>query len=437
MPALHRSIGLTRATAMVVGIIIGASIFVQPSAVTAEVPSVSGALLVWLTAGLLTLIGSLVIAELSSAFPRTGGVYVFLTEAFSPALGFLWGWAMFWTMHSGIVAIIAMIFARYAGTFVPMGDVGLRATAIAGIAVLSAVNYVGVRHGSTLQVALTSIKVLALVLIIVVAAWAALHGRGGFDAASTAAVTSVSPRAFVVALIAGLFAFGGWHMVSYAAEETVNPSHTIPRALLLGTLTVTVLYVGVNAAYLYMLPLPKVVSSNRVAADFADAALGGSGAEIMAALVILSTLGAMNGVILAGPRVYLAMANDGLLFKWVGAVHPVYLTPHRAIVLQAVWSSVLVLTGTYRALFTRVVYTEWIFFGLLAVALFVLRRRPAYAPPYRAWGYPVLPALFIVSTTIIVANQIINEPLDSAIGLGLVLAGLPVYLMWARKPLSS
>ncbi|MES2178174.1 MAG: amino acid permease [Gemmatimonadota bacterium] len=433
MPQLNRSIGLTRATAMVVGIIIGASIFVQPSAVTAQVRSVSGALLVWVAAGVLTLIGSLIIAELSSAFPRTGGVYVFLSETFSPAVGFLWGWAMFWTMHSGIIAVIAMVFARYLGTFVTLGDGGQRLVAICGIVTLSAVNYLGVRHGSAVQVALTSIKVIALAVIVVVAGVLALTGSAGNFQAAAAVAEPISARAFILALIAGLFSFGGWHMVSYAAEETINPSVTIPRSLVIGTLTVTALYVGVNAAYLFVLPLSVITTSTHVAADYADLVLGGSGAQIMATVVVLSTLGAMNGVILAGPRVYLAMASDGLLFKWAGDVHPIYRTPHRAIVLQAVWSSVLVLTGTYKALFTRVVYTEWIFFALLGVATMVLRRRATYAPPYRIWGYPVLPALFVVASAIIVANQIYNEPVDSAVGVGLVIAGLPVYYFWSRK----
>jgi APA family basic amino acid/polyamine antiporter len=433
MTELLRSIGIVRATAMVVGIIIGSSIFVQPSLVTAQVPSLLGVLLVWTAAGLLTLIGSLVIAELSSAFPRTGGVYVFLCEAFSPSVGFLWGWAMFWTMHSGIIAIIAMIFARYVGTFVELGDVGIRVVAIGAVLVLSGVNYLGVRLGSAVQVVLTSIKVLALVLIVAAAINVARQGGGALRMEHGAIVSAVpAPGAFAVALIAGLFAFGGWHMVSYAAEETVNPSKTIPRALLIGTLTVTALYVAVNAAYLFVLPVDTVAKSSRVAADFADVGVGGAGAQIMSAIVILSTLGAMNGVILAGPRVYLAMASDGLLFAWAGAVHPTYRTPHRAIVLQAVWSSVLVATGTYRALFTRVVYTEWIFFGLLALALFLLRKRDGYSPPYRAWGYPILPALFMGSVVAIVVNQVVHEPQGSLMGLGFVLAGLPVYYIWAR-----
>ena len=432
---LRRSIGFFRATTMVVGIIIGASIFVQPSAVTAQVPSVAGVLAVWAAAGLLTLIGALVIAELASAWPRTGGVYVFLRELYSPPVAFLWGWAMFWTMHSGIVAVIAMVFARYAGTFVPLGDAATRAVAVAAVLLLSAVNYRGVREGSAVQAALTTIKVLAIILIIAVAFTFAVHTGGALSMPTAGNAASLpSARAFTLALIAGLFAFGGWHMVSYAAEETVDPTRTIPRALVAGTLTVTALYVALNAAYLRVLPLATVAQSSRVAADFADAAVGGHGAQIMSALVILSTLGAMNGVILAGPRVYLAMANDGLLFKWVGVVHPHYRTPHRAIALQAVWSCVLVATGSYRGLFTRVVYTEWVFFGMLAAGLFLLRRRAGYAPPYRVWGYPFLPALFVVSTAAIVVNQIVAQPLESVSGLLFVLLGLPVYYIWARKP---
>jgi len=280
----------------------------------------------------------------------------------------------------------------------------------------------------------TSIKVLAIVLIIGIAFTVAGHTNGALNGHAAAATALPSGRAFVLALIAGLFAFGGWHMVSYAAEETVDPTRTIPRALVAGTLTVTALYVALNAAYLRVLPLATVARSSLVAADFADAAVGGHGAQIMSALVILSTLGAMNGVILAGPRVYLAMAHDGLLFKWVGGVHPEFRTPHRAIALQAVWSSVLVATGSYRALFTRVVYTEWIFFGMLAAGLFLLRRRAGYAPPYRVWGYPFLPAIFVVSTAAIVLNQVVAQPLESASGLLFVLLGLPVYYIWARKP---
>ena len=412
---------------MVVGTIIGASIFVQPSLVSGAVPSVSGMLLVWAVAGALTLIGALVTAELASAFPGTGGVYVFLRESYSPAVAFLWCWAMFWSMHTGIIAAIATVCARYVGFFVPLGNTGVRVVAIGAILVLSAVNYVGVRYGTAVQTTFTIIKVAAVALI-AIAGFVAPHRVAAMADISTPPFVP-SLRALVAATVAGLFAFGGWHMVTYTGDETVDARRTIPRALLIGTLAVTASYVAVNAAYLAVLSPAAVASSNRVAADFADIVLGNGGAAAMSALVVLSTLGAMTGIILTGPRVYLAAAHDGLLFRWIGGIHPRYGTPHHAIALQAVWASILVATGTYRALFTRVVYTEWIFFGLMTAGVFVLRRRADYAPAYRAWGYPVLPLVFIVSAAVIVFNQLASDPIESATGLLIVLAGLPIYYL--------
>jgi APA family basic amino acid/polyamine antiporter len=433
--------GTVRATAMVVGTIIGASIFVQPSLITGHVPSIAGVFAVWATAGLLTLFGALVCAELASAYPRTGGVYVFLKEEFSPVVGFLWGWAMFWTMHSGIVAAIAVVFARYAGYFAPLGDVGVRLTAIAAIAILSAINYVGVREGSALQTAFTIGKVAAVVGIVIVGFalgsaapdQVAVGAAGAGQSAAESAGPAGDVRAFVLALIAGLFAFGGWHMVTYTADETIDAERTIPRALLIGTLIVTACYIALNAVYLYILPLETVISSSRVAADAADAVLGYGGGAVMSGLVLFSTFGALSGIILTGPRVYYAMANDGLIFGWFAATHPRFRTPHRAIIAQAAWSSVLVLTGTYRELFTRVIYTEWIFFGLMAAGLFLLRRRPGYEPRSTVWGFPLVPAIFVIATAIIVGNQVISEPGESAFGLSLVLVGLPVYYILLRR----
>lgn len=415
---------------MVVGTIIGASIFVQPSLVTSSMGSRTGVLLVWALAGALTLIGALVCAELSSAFPATGGVYVYLRNAYSPALAYLWGWAMFWVMHSGIIAAIATVFARYLGHFIPLGDMGTKIAAVGAIAGLSAVNYVGVRPASVLQTFFTVVKVAAVIVIVVMGLAFSMRGT---ESLPVETATSFLLDDLVAAMIAGLFAFGGWHMVTYAAEETDNPTRTIPRALMIGTVIVTVAYIAINAAYLAVLPADQVAASNRVAADFADAVIGRGGANLLSALVVLSTLGGMTGIILSGPRVYLAMANDGLLFRWAAALHPSHRTPHVAIVLQGIWASVLVLSGTYRALFTRVVYTEWIFFALMAGSLFLLRRRSGYAPAYRLPGYWLWCSLFTVSSGAIVVHQLVSEPKDGLIGLGIVLAGLPVYWIWTRR----
>jgi APA family basic amino acid/polyamine antiporter len=222
-------------------------------------------------------------------------------------------------------------------------------------------------------------------------------------------------------------------MVTYAAEETRDPRRTIPRALMLGVAVVVAVYLALNAAYLLVLPLDRVLASSRIAADAASAVAGPRAAAAISTLVVVSALGAMTGIILAGPRVYYAMARDGLLFGWMGAIHPRFQSPHAAITAQAVWASVLVLTDTYRALFTRVVYTEWIFFGALALGVMRLRGSAGYAPPFRAWGFPIAPMLFASICLTIVLSQIAAEPFESVSGLALVAAGLPVYYIWRRR----
>ncbi len=431
-PVLDRAIRLPHATAMVVGTIIGASIFVQPSEITGRVPTPGGIYLVWLLSGVLTLFGALVTAELASALPESGGVYAFLREAFGPWLGFLWGWAMFWTMHSGIIAAIATVFGRYVGFFLPLDETGVRAVAVAAIVLLSGVNYLGVRHGTLLQTAFTGGKLLAVLAIIALgfSFGGAAHEQVGL--AGSPGVASWGLGDFGLGMVAGLFAFGGWHMVTYNAEETADPRRTIPRALVVGTVLVTVCYIALNAVYLWVLPLEVVAASTRVAADAADAVFGRGGGAAMSGLVVFSTFGAVSGIVLAGPRVYYAMARDGLLFSWAGEVHPRYHTPHRAILLQGAWSSVLVATGSYRALFTRVVYTEWIFFGLMAIGLILLRRRPDLTRSYEIAGYPWVPLVFATSAFAIVVHQVASDLRSSLVGLGLVLLGLPVYHFWAR-----
>jgi basic amino acid/polyamine antiporter, APA family len=422
---LARTIGLTQATAMVVGTIVGSSIFVQPSEVSRAVPSFGGMLLVWIAAGALTWFGASICAELSSAMPRTGGVYVFLREMFSPAAGFLWGWAMFWSMHSGIIAAIAMVFGRYFATIVPLGDLGIRLVAVAAVLVLSAINYVGVRPGSTLQTALTIAKVAAIGVLL-----ALLFAMG--TPRMPASLGAVEPRSFLRALVAGLFAFGGWHMVTYAAEETRDAERTIPRALMLGTAVVVVIYLALNSAYLLVLPFDRVLASTHIAFDATQATAGAAAASAISILVIVSSFGALSGIVLAGPRVYYAMAEDRLLFSWMGAIHPRHRTPSVAIAMQAVWSSALVLTGTYGAIVSRVVYTEWIFFGALAVGTIALRRSRGYAPAFRASGFPAVPIAFALVCLAIVVNQIATDPRESLTGLALVAAGLPVYYFWSR-----
>lgn len=428
MGTLKRAIGLPSATALVVGTIIGSSIFVQASELTRLVPSPMLVMLAWALAGVITLIGALVCAELSSAYPQTGGVYVFFREIYGKPFGFIWGWAMFWTMHSGILAAIAMVFASYAGFFVELGPAGSRVVAISAIVVLSIVNYLGVTFGGRVQSAFTLVKVLAVFTIILLGIALSVPA-----APVSAASGPIGPANFLLAVGAGLFAFGGWHMVTYTAEETINPTHTIPRSLLIGVILVTISYVGLNAVYLRVLPIDAVIASKRVAADTFDVLIGPGAAGIISALVMFSAFGALNGIVLVGPRVYYQMAQDGLWFRLTAHLHPTFQTPDRAIVLQAVWASVLVWTGSYRELFTRVIYTEWIFFAMLAWGVVLTRRRSSYRPAWRMPLVPLAPIAFVIISALIVVNQIRVDWQRAAVGLAIVASGFPAYYFWKRK----
>jgi APA family basic amino acid/polyamine antiporter len=415
---------------MVVGIIVGAFIFVQPSEMMRLVPSGRGVILAWLVSGLLTLCAALVCAELSWLFPETGGVYVFLKRIYSPVLAFLWGWGMFWVMHAGILAAIAVVLARYAGYFLGLTDSGIRWLAMAAILFVSFIQYLGVKPGSAVQVTLTAAKLGAIALMC-----ALLFTLGGTAHHAVPATTGqpILLRSFGLAVAAGLFAFGGWHMSTYSAGETHNPERTIPRALIFGVLIVTACYTLLNAAYLYVMPLSDVATSTRVAADAMERVLGPLGSKAITVVIIISALGALNGIALAGPRVYYAMAQDGLAFRWMAALHPKRQTPYLAIAAQAVWACVLAATNSYRALFTRVIYTEWLFFALLAAGIFVLHRRGQYTPRFLAFAYPGLPAISFLTSAAIAGNQIWAAPRDSFFGLGLLLSGLPIYFVWSHR----
>jgi APA family basic amino acid/polyamine antiporter len=336
---------------------------------------------------------------------------------------------MFWAMHTGIIAAIAVVFARYVGYFIELTPIESKFVAIAAVFALSAINYVGVKPGSRLQTLLTIAKVAAIVVIIALAFTIGRSVPAHFveDAGGT-----LSGGEIALAVAAGLFAFGGWHMVTYAAGETDRPEQTIPRALIVGVALVTACYIALNLAYLYVLPLSRVAASTRVAADAAEAIVGSEGGVAISIVVLVSTLGGLNGIILSGPRVYFAMAQDGLVPSWIGRVHPRFRTPARAIVLQALWASVLIVLGTYRTLFMRVVYVEWMFFALMALGLIRLRQRADYRPQYRVWAYPVTPVLFIVGSLAVVAKQFAADPASSALILALVAAGLPISFASAR-----
>ncbi len=410
--------GLVRATAMVAGIIIGASIFVQPSEVSRHVSTVPAMFAVWSAAGIMSICGALVSASLAARFPATGGVYVYLRDTISPATGFVWGWAMFWSAHSGIVAAIATVLARYISVLHPLSDGEQRAAAVSVILLISAVNYCGVSAGSAVQTAFTIAKLAAIAAVLVAVAVLAPPAIE-----KTAIVNGPhGAREFLLGISAGLFAFGGWHMVTYAGGEIRDAKRTIPRALLIGMILVTACYFLLNAAYLRVLPLETVLNSQHVAADAAGVLEGSGGARLVAILVIVSAFGGLSGTVLAGPRVYYAIAQDGLLPRAMATAHAKFQTPHIAIAAQAIWASILVATGTYRALFTRVVYTEFLFFGLMTIGLMKIERRATPAA-----------IVFLAGCALVTANQLAADWKEAAIGLLIVGAGIPVYFFLKSK----
>jgi len=451
MTTLDRAIGPLAATLLVIGSIIGSGIFLTTGAMAQALPSASLLILAWVVGSLLALFGALTYAELAAMFPQSGGVYIFLREAFGPLPGFLYGWATLLVVLGGGTAAVAVGFADYLSYFVPavssshvVADFSLGFTAIhiartqlvavAAILVLGGLNYVGVRAGSATNAVLTVAKVTGLVLLPVFAIFAA---RTTPDWTHVVPAVSGSPwSAFGVALISVLWAVEGYYFVTFAAGEVRDPARNLPRALSLGLIAVMTIYVIVNLAYLYALPMDALRGTTRVAEAAATAMVGPSGATIIALTVLVSTLGADAAVILFSSRLCYAMARDGVLFPAAAAVHPTYRTPHIAIVGITLWSALLALTGTYEELFTYVVFVSVLFSLLGGLAFFRLRRtRPRADRPYRTWGYPVVPILFILGTLFMVINTLLARPVQSLAGLILLALGLPAYWYWTRtKP---
>jgi APA family basic amino acid/polyamine antiporter len=392
-------------------------------------------LAVWVAGGLLTFFGALSMSELGAAFPQAGGMYIYLKETYGPLVGFLFGWALFLVIESGTFATLAVGFStKYLPHFVKMTPLGSKAVAIALITLLCAVNYFGVRRGALLQNALTSIKFAALAglcfAVFVFAKGSAAH----FVTPAPGRISAGLVGQFGLALVAALWAYKGWECSSFSSGELRNPTRDLPLGIFIGTSLVITLYLLANLAYLYAFPASAIAKSGRIAADAMNFAIGPVGASIIAFIILFSIAGAANGHCLTSPRVYFAMARDGLFFRKFGEVHPKYLTPHVSIVALGVWSAVLSLTGSFEQLYTYVIFGLWLFMGLTIAAVIILRKkRPDLARPYRTWGYPVTPILFILSALFISINMLINQTKESLVGLGIILLGVPAYIFWKKR----
>jgi basic amino acid/polyamine antiporter, APA family len=430
--SLPRVIGGIGSTALVVGTVIGSGIFLVPHNVALEVGSVPLLLLVWVVGGALAFAGALSLAELGAAMPEAGGVYVYLREAYGKLAAFLYGWGMLLVIESGSVATLAVAFGIYAATLVTLTPFDQKLVASGAVAVLTAVNVIGTREGSAVQTVFTAAKLLGLAIIMGFALWT--HHITHVPAPAGVALPHTSFSSFGVALVGVLWAYEGWHMLSFSAGEVKNPGRTLPRSYFLGMIIVVAAYLCANLAYLRALSLPALISHQRVAARAMEVLAGPGGSAFISALILCSIFGALNGNMLAGPRAYFAMARDGLFFSFVGRVHSRYQTPVHAILIQGFWSVVLAASGSYQQLYTYVIFSGWIFYAAAVFSVLVLRRRePCLKRPYRVWGYPALPVLFSCAALAVVLNTVAREPGEALIGLSLILAGIPIYLIWTRR----
>ena len=448
-PSLERAIGPVTATLVVIGSVIGSGIFLTTGAMAQHLPSPTLLMLAWAAGCLLALCGALTYAELGAMFPRAGGIYVFLHEAFGPLVGFLYGWVTILVVLGGGIAAVAIGFADYFSYFVPafspqrvIASVPLgpwiwtirahQIVAVLSIAALGAINYRGVRAGSMTTAVLTVARVTGLLLLPIFAIVAAKASPAWTPVVPPGVASLTS--AFGVALIAVLWTTEGYYFLTFAGGEVRDPARTVPRALTTGLLAIMGIYLIVNLAYFYALPIDRIIGTTRIAEAAATALVGPAGASIIAATVLTSTFGANAAVLLGASRVTYAMASDGLFFRSTAAIHPRFKSPHVAIVALTAWSSLLALSGTYEQLFTYVVFASVLFSVFGGLALFRLRgARPGAERPYRVWGYPFVPMAFVAGSIYLVVNTLIERPAESIAGLGLLLLGLPAYGYWSRR----
>ncbi|HTR19287.1 MAG TPA: amino acid permease [Gemmatimonadales bacterium] len=440
MTTYARRLGLFSGTMAVIGGIIGGGIFRTPAAVAQRVGSPFLFLLAWVLGGLIALIGAFCFGELGQRQPKAGGGYVYLRETFGPLAGFLYGWTLLLVMTTGAMAAVAITFADYFLSLTGL-DPSLRVPlAVGAIVLLAGINYVGVKPAAITQNIFTILKLVALTVMIVAGlAIVALipslplarpgpslpvgEGLGGVVAT------------LGVALVPIVFTYGGWQQTNFIAEEIIDPERNLPRALVLGVVGVVAVYLLANITYLRVLGLDGLAASTAPAADVMRQALGNAGARFIAAGIAASTFGFLNLVILVTPRVLQAMAADGVFFPRLARLHPVYRTPTAAILVMAVWSILLTLSGTFGQLVDYVSFGDWLFFGLTVAGLFVFRARdtsPAVGK-FRVPGYPVTPALFVLAAGYVVVSAVISNPKNAVIGSALILLGIPVFLYWKAR----
>ena len=434
MTQLKRDLTLFDLTMIAIGSTIGSGIFLTPSSIAHALGAPVLILLVWVVGGMMAMSGALTFAELGSMMPRAGGVYVFLSEAYGGLTGFLYGWAYFWVANTGSMAALAIGFATYFGHFVPMGPTGISVFAIGGIILVTAINVLGVKAGGIFSDVFTILKLAGIIGLII-----AGLGWGSSHVTNFAAPITLPPgqlaSAFAVAMVGVLWSIGGWQHASFAAAEAKNPQRSVPLSMILGAGAITVIYLLTNLAYLFLLTPEQIGASPHLATDAIGVVLGPIGAGVIAIAIFISMFGTAGIYTLTAPRIYFAMANDGVFFKKVAEIHPRYRTPAFAIILQSAWAIVLILFwGTFENLISYVVFVDWIFYGMAGASVFIFRRRmPDAERPYRTLGYPYTSLFFVIVAAWFVVNTMIEKPAQAWAGLGFLALGVPVFYYWKKR----
>ncbi len=430
--ALDRVLGLRDLILIVIGTVIGSGIFLVPGGVLRQAGGHAGpALLVWVVGGALSLLGALAYGELGAMNPSAGGLYVYLRDAFGPLTAFLYGWTFFLVIATGSAATLAVASTSYLQQFVALGPIGQKLAAVALLGLVSAINVRSTRGSADVQNWSTAIKVGALLImsavLIVLRHEAPAAGASFWPPSLTRPLLS----GMGLGMIGVLWAYEGWQYVTFSAGEALNPRRTFPRAIVLGTASLVGIYLLANVGYLAALGTEGVAGSDRVAAEAVGAIVGPGAAKLIAAAILVSIFSATNGLTITAPRVYYAMARDGLFLQKLAEVHPRYGTPAVSIIAGTLWAMVLAVSGTFEQLLTYVVFVGWIFYALGAACVFVLRRtRPLAERPFRVPGYPWTPLLFILAAAALVVNTIATQPGRAAVGIAVVLLGIPVYFVW-------
>jgi basic amino acid/polyamine antiporter, APA family len=439
MTQLVRTLRLRDLVLLIIGSVIGSGIFLVPGAILREVDrSVGVAVLVWITGGFLSLLGALSYAEMAAMKPEAGGLYVYIRDGFGSLPAFLYGWSMFLAIASGTLASLGLAFSNYLGTIVPINPLASKVVSVLVIAAVTAVNIWGTRRGSDLQNWTTVVKT---VMILGICGVLLVLGRG-YSAIPAALWTEPASGAllskFGLAMIAVLWAYEGWQFVTYSAGETLEPQRNFPRALLSSVLFLAGVYLLANIGYLVALGPERAAQSDTIAASAIAAVLGPSAAKLVTLTILISVFSALNSVSLTAPRVFYAMAGDGLFFRKLAEVHPRFRTPATAIAALGLWSMVLTCLGGFQQLISYTMFVAWIFYGLGAACVFAYRRKfPHLLRPYAVPGYPWTPLIFTVAAGALVLNVIISTPRNAAVGLAIVGLGIPAYFIWRAQKISE